>query len=379
MSLDALREKINAVDAKLVPLLCERMALSGEVAAYKQKKGIPVLDEARERAILDKVSAMAAEGCEQPIRSLYASIFDTSRSLQYAQMHSASTLVAEIEKALRNAPEVFPRRGVVACQGIEGAYSQQACQRLFAEPDVLYCRTFKGVFQAVENGLCEFGVLPIENSTHGSVAAVYDLMRRHRFSIVRSAKLHIDHKLLGIPGAERSPIREIISHEQAIGQCSEYLAAHPQIKVTVCENTAVAAKKVAASGRHDVAAIASQACASRYGLTVLESNIQNSQNNYTRFLCITRDLTVYPGANRISLMLKTPHSPGALYHTLARFASLGVNLTKLESRPIPGSDFDFLFYLDLEASVAVPEIRAILGNLSQEDAQFTFLGNYSEV
>ena len=200
-------------------------------------------------------------------------------------------------------PNLFPKHSLVACQGVEGAYSQQACDKFFPAANILYFRTFEGVFQAVEQGLCPYGVLPIENSTHGTVDEVYDLMQRYACYIVRSIKLKIDHVLLTPPGVSLEDVREVFSHEQAIGQCSEFLKAHPNIKVTVCENTAAAAKMVAASGRKDCASISSRCCASLYGLHAAAENIQNSDGNYTRFLCISRKLEIYPGANRISLMM----------------------------------------------------------------------------
>ena len=379
MDLDTLRREIGDIDEQLVTLFCRRMEVAGEIAAYKQANGLPVPDAARERAVLAKVAQQAGEPFGRYARVLYGTLFDVSRAYQHTKIETHAPLEEAIAGALAGTPVVFPEQGVVACQGVEGAYGQQACEKLFALPEIVYCRSFEAVFQAVESGLCQFGVMPIENSSFGSVGAVYDLMLKHRFHIVRSTKLAIDHKLLGRSGASLSGIREIFSHEQAIGQCSAFLAAHPEIKVTACENTAIAAQKVAESGRDDVAAIASVNCAALYGLSVLAEDIQNNANNQTRFICIARDLAVYPGADRISLMLATPHRPGELYRVIARFAALGLNITKLESRPVPGSDFSFLFYLDIEASVQVPEVSALLGELSQGDALFTFLGAYREV
>ena len=197
---------------------------------------------------------------------------------------------------------------------------------------------------------------------------------------MRSLKLHIRHSLVARPGATLDGIREIISHEQALGQCSEFLKAHPEIKAIPVENTAIAAKQVAESGRSDIAAISSIRCAELYNLSVLSDHVQNNENNYTRFICISKELELYPGANRISIMLSLSHRPGALYGIIAKFAALGLNLTKLESRPIPGSDFEFLFYFDLESSVDNPETLSILNELAAAPSErFAFLGNYSEM
>lgn len=378
MDLEALRKEITAIDDALVPLFCRRMAAAGQVAAYKQAHGMPVLDAAREEKVLARVADLAGKPFAPYARTLYGTMLDVSKAYQRAQMPEDTPLTEAIGAAYAAAP-AFPRQGVIACQGVEGAYGQQAAQRLFERQEIIYCRTFEAVFQAVEHGLCQFGVLPIENSTFGSVGSVYDLMRRHRFHIVRSVRLPIKHGLLTRPGVKLSQVREVFSHEQAIGQCGGFLAAHPEIKVTACENTAVAAKRVAESGRSDAAAIASAECAQLYGLDVLAQDIQNSDNNQTRFLCIARELAIYEGADRISIMLGAQHQPGALHRVLARFAALNLNITKLESRPAPEGDFTCLFYLDVEASVDAPETISLLKALAEEDPQFVFLGSYQEV
>lgn len=379
MDIKDLREKINAVDDTLSNAFKERMQVALEIARYKQENGMPVFDPGRERAVLARLT----EGCDDTIATsmkiLYNTLFDLSRSYQHRYMLQAAELTDRIAETIKNTPAQFPARAVVACQGVEGAYSQQACEKLFAQPDIMYFKRFEGVFQAIESGLCRYGVLPIENSSFGSVTEVYDLMRRYRFSIVRSVKLKIDHRLLAKPGVKLEEIREVVSHEQALGQCGEFLRKHPHIQVTVCTNTAAAAQMVAESDRRDLAAISSSACAQLYGLAVVQERISDSDSNFTRFICIAKELEIYPGADKTSLMLTVPHKPGALYRMIARFSALGLNLTKLESRPIAGSDFEFMFYFDLEASVYSPEMTQLLCELENSPEQFTYLGSYSEV
>ena len=267
----------------------------------------------------------------------------------------------------------------MAVQGVEGAYSQQACDKLFALPSILYFNQFEGVFQAVEKGLCPYGILPIENSSAGSVTQVYDLMKKYNFHIVRSIKLKVDHALLTNPGATLSDIKEVCSHSQGLNQCTRFLKEHPEIKITVMENTAAAARYVAESGRKDIAAISSLNCARLYGLTPILENFQDSDHNYTRFICIGKNLEIFPGSDKISLMLTLPHEPGSLHGLIARFAALGLNLTKLESRPIPGKDFEFMFYFDLETSVYSDEFIRMVDDLSAICEEFQYLGSYSEV
>lgn len=379
MDIEKLREEIDGVDTQLTDLFCRRMALCGQMAELKKDTGLKVLDQTREREVLARAAKQAGEPFDIYTRILYSVLFDLSRSYQTTLTGQDTDLTARIREAIAHTPQQFPRHGTVACQGVEGSYSQMACDRLFAMPEIMYFKRFEGVFQAVEQGLCDFGVLPIENSSNGSVNSVYDLMRHYNFHIVRSIRLHIDHNLLAKPGVSLSELKEIISHEQAIGQCSAFLAKHPEIKVTVCENTAAAAKFVAESDRRDIAAISSHNCAYLYGLEALSTKVQNSENNYTRFICIAKDLAIYPGADRISLMLSTSHTPGSLYRMIARFAALGLNLTKLESRPIVGRDFEFMFYFDLEASVWSEDVMRLLGECSASDQLFVFLGSYSEI
>ena len=245
--------------------------------------------------------------------------------------------------------------------------------------NILYFRTFDGVFSAVEKGLCKYGILPIENSSYGSVNEVYDLMKVHHFHIVKRLKIHVSHVLLAKEGVDFNDIKEVYSHEQAIGQCSEFFKNHPNIKISVCENTAIAAKMVAESDRKDVAAISSSNCIELYGLKAIDKKVQNNENNYTRFICICKDLEIYPGANKISIMLNLSHKPGALYNVMSKFNALEINLSKLESRPMVGSDFEFMFYFDIDASVKNQAVLKLLSELNAEVEKFVFLGAYSEI
>jgi len=379
MDIQELRKQINEIDEKLVQAFDERMRVALEIAKYKKENGMPVFDPARERDVVNKQTAAVGEDMAMYVKLLYNTIFDISRSYQQSYITQRTQLTNHIAKAIEETDKLFPKQAVVACQGVEGAYSQQACDKLFALPNIMYFKRFEGVFQAIESGLCSYGVLPIENSSYGSVTEVYDLMRKYRFSIVRSVRLKIDHRLLTKPGTKLEDIREIVSHEQAIGQCSEFLKKLAGVKVTVCENTAMAAQMVSQSGRNDIAAISAPSCAALYGLSVIKTDISNSDSNFTRFICIAKQLEIYPGANKMSLMLNVQHKPGALYSMIAKFAALGLNLTKLESRPIAGTDFEFMFYFDLDASVYDEAALQLLSELDEGPETFTYLGSYSEI
>ncbi|WP_297978776.1 bifunctional chorismate mutase/prephenate dehydratase [uncultured Oscillibacter sp.] len=378
MELSEIRTKIDAVDDQLLSLFLERMALSEEVAAYKNEHHLPILNKQREREILAKVTERAGDK-ERYAYHLYSTLFELARSRQ-AELVSAPTHVAErISASLAAGGEVFPQTGLVACQGVEGANSQVACDRLLPRGNIMYVKSFQAVAAAVESGLCKFGVLPIENSSNGSVRAVYQLLQEHDLSIVRSARLCIRHELLALPGVKPEGITEIYSHEQAIGQCSRFLGGLKDVKVIPCGNTAAAAKMVAESGSRTAAAISSHPCAALYGLEGINSNIQDSDNNYTRFICVTKKPVIYAGANRISLIIAFENKPGALYDILSKLAALDINMTKLESCPVAGSDFEFIFFIELEASVKDPSVLAMLEEMERSCAQFQFLGSYAEV
>ena len=378
MELSEIRTKIDAVDDQLLQLFLERMSLAEEVAAYKNEHHLPILNKERERAVLAKVTEKSGEK-ERYAYHLFSTLFELARSRQ-AELISAPTKVeTKVKASLAAGGEIFPQTGLVACQGVEGANSQVACDRLLPRGNVVYVKTFEAVVSAVESGFCKFGVLPIENSSNGSVRAVYELLQEHNLSIVRSTRLCIRHELLTLPGVKLSDITEIYSHEQAIGQCSKFLNSLNGIRVIPCDNTAMAAKMVAESGNRHAAAISSHPCAALYGLKCIDDRIQNSDNNYTRFICVTKDPAIYAGANRISLIIAFENRPGALYELLSKLAALDINLTKLESCPVVGSDFEFIFFLELDASVQDPSVLAMLEEMERSCAQFQFLGNYAEV
>ena len=379
MDLNDYRKQIDDIDRQLLALFGQRMEVAAAIAAYKKEHDLPVLDGKREREKLLDVAAKTPDDLKDYAVSLYSLLFELSRSHQTRMLGTNTALTEQIARAIENTPKLFPGSAAVACQGVEGAYSQLACNRLFKLPNVFYFSNFEAVFSAIEKGLCQYGVIPVENSTAGSVNAVYDLMMRHDFRIVRSLRLKVDHNLLANPGAKLSDIREICSHEQAIAQCSAFLQEHPEITVVRCENTAAAAKRVAQSGRKDVAALSSRSCAELYGLTCLASNVQNQGNNFTRFICISKNLEIYPGADRTSLMMVLPHRPGSLYKVLSRFYALGINLNKLESRPMPERNFEFMFYFDLDTSVYTPQFQQLMAELPSLCEEFSYLGSYSEV
>ena len=379
MDLQDYRKEIDAIDDELVRLFSKRMDVAARIADYKKAENLPIFVPAREREKLTDVAQKAGPEMANYTRVLYSMLFELSRSYQSKRTSQLTHQYHSILSSIENTPKLFPQTPMVACQGVEGAFSQIACEKIFKSPVILYFKNFEAVFSAIDKGLCQYGILPIENSTAGSVKKVYDLMISHNFSIVRTFRMKVDHNLLAKKGTKLSDIKEIYSHEQAINQCSEFLQSLEGVTVVPVANTAVASEMVANSGRNDVAALSSRACAELYGLTCLKSSVQDNDNNHTRFICISKNLEIYPGSDKTSIMMVLPHKPGALYKVMARLYTLGINVTKLESRPIPNREFEFMFYFDLETSIYSEEFVQLICELDEFCEEFKYLGSYSEV
>ena len=381
LDLEKIRLEINDIDNELVKLFSRRMELSGLVAEYKKNNNKPVFDPARERAIVKRITEGMDEEASSWFSMLYNTIFEISRARQTKMLLTDTSLADSIIEAKNKTAEYFPANAKVVCQGVEGAYSQRACEKLFRRPDITYADTFKDAFEKVASGECRYGVVPIENSIHGSVTDVYDLLKeyKNRIHIVRTVRIPIHHVLLAKKGTSLENIKEVYSHSQAIGQCSEFFRNNPSINVNVSKNTAMAAKMVSESERRDIAAISSYDCAELYGLDIISRDLQNSDNNHTRFICISNEFEIYPGSSKIGIMFTVPHRTGSLSSILSRFTAIGVNLTKLESRPIKGRDFEFMLYAEIESFGFTDELMTYLCELNSRPEEFVFLGSYTEV
>jgi len=379
MNLSETRNKIDAIDDQIAKLYAERIDLAKDVAENKVKEGLPVENAEREKQIINRVTAELPDNMKLYCKQVFETMFETSKAYQYGIVDGAAPVKTEIKKAIDGGFKPFPVQASVACQGVAGAYSCIAAERIFPIADISCFKNWDGVFSAVESGLCEFGILPVENSTVGSVIGVYDLMRKHKFFIVKSIKLRVRHYLLAPEGVSTRDIKEIVSHDQALSQCSELIKSLGDIKITRCDNTAVAAKTIAESGRNDIACISSKDCADIYGLKILKSDVNDNSNNYTRFIAISKQLRVYEGADKISITVNLAHEAGSLNRLLNKFSALGLNLTKLESRPIPDSPFEFTFYFDFNADVRMPAVQNLLADIALKTENFAFLGAYEEI
>ena len=376
MELSDYRARIDQIDRQLVELFAQRMNTAAGIAAYKKEHGLPVLDPVREREKLLDVAAQAPEDMRDYTASLYTMLFELSRCYQGRLLGSTSPLTTEIQTAIDQTPNLFPSNVSVACQGVAGAYSQLACDKLFKLPHIMYFASFEAVFAAIERGLCRYGVLPLENSTAGSVNAIYDLMMKHDFRIVRSVRLKVDHNLLVKPGTKRSDITEIYSHEQAIGQCSKFLNSLNGVRVIPCDNTAMAAKFVAESGDKTKAAIASAETAALYGLEILVPNINTDGDNTTRFIVLSREKPT--AGNRFSLLFTVDNKPGKLAEVIQVIGASGFNMESIKSRPMPHVPFEYYFYVELVGDPTADETAALLRELDRTCRTVRLLGVYTK-
>ena len=372
MKLEEVRKEIDAIDRQLLPLFLKRMDCAKQVAEIKREQHLPVLNSDREQEILDSM-AQGAGNYAGEARMLYATLMDMSRALQHNLLGSGAAL-RELVKEAEYAPS---RAEHIACLGVSGSFSHEAVQRLYPHAEPLFFDNFAAIFAAVADGRADLGVLPVENSSAGSVSEVYDLILRYRFYIVAAETLHIHNCLAAAQECPVSDIRLAYSHPQPLAQCSNFIAQH-HLQTVPCSATAAAAQKVAIERNPGTAAICSASAAEEYGLHILARDIQNNADNCTRFIAINRHLFIPEGANKISLCFSLPHRTGTLHGVLARFSAAGLNLTKIESRPIPGKNFEYDFYLDFTGNVHESHTLNLIAALSDELPRFSFLGNYRE-
>lgn len=371
--LQEIRQEINEIDEQLIQLFIRRMNCAKDVAVYKKATGLPILNAEREQEILD---AMLERGGEygHEAQHLYTNVMELSRALQHNIIGSGKDFRREIAGASKKL--TVNSRTRVATQGLAGANNHEATKLIFGSGcSPMFHRSFKSVFKAIQTGEADYGVLPVENSSAGSVSDVYDLILQHRFYIVNSLDMPICHNLCCIPQSDLRYIEEVWSHPQALAQCSDIIT-QSNYRAVSSANTAIAAKDVALSKRIDLAAICNESAAREYGLKILKKNIANRADNTTRFIVISKQLVIPDDADKISLCFSLPHRTGSLYSVLSRFNAVGLNLTKIESRPRANAPFQYLFYLDFIGNIKDRHVLDLISALSEELPEFSFLGNY---
>lgn len=375
MDLLELRKEIDKIDSDLIPLLLKRMSISEKVAQYKVERGIPVLNEEREQEILNNVAARCGEQGET-IKTVFSATMDASRALQHKIIGGGKELRELVESAQIDG-KLTANGAAVACQGVDGAYSGITANTLFPDSPVKYYKQFEDVFEAVNKGEAIYGVIPVENSTAGSVHESYDLIMKYRFYVVGAYDLKIEHCLCAKEGTAYEDIINVYSHPQALSQCGNFLKNFDFTGINF-SNTAAAAEFVANSPQKDIGVICSEFAAKKYGLKILKRNVQNNNNNRTRFIVISKKLVISSDANKISLIFSTADKTGSLYRVLGRFSMAGLNLTKLESRPIENANFNYHFYVDVSGSIKQQSALDLMCALYDELPEFEFLGNFNE-
>lgn len=368
MDLQQLRNGIDNIDEKILSLFLQRMDLCRDVAEYKRVNNLSVFQGGREDEIINRIRELTDDdNLKNGTAALFTTIMDISKHLQN-------------QKLLENAPDYsftipdFKNAINIGCQGTSGANSEAAAKLIFGDKQPRFYRTFEDVFKAVENGDIDYGVLPIHNSTAGSVTTTYDLMGIYNVYIVKTVCVEIKHCLAAKKDTPISDISCVYSHPQALSQCSDFLTHH-HLKTQDYSNTATAAEFVKkSSDNENVAAICSAECAKQLGLKILSEDVADCSVNRTKFICISKDLQVTSDSDTISVMLKIPHIQGSLYRLLTKFYVNGMNLCKLESRPIKDGSFEVMFYLDFSGKVTDKHVKALMSDLSCNLEYFRFLG-----
>lgn len=373
--LSELRDEIDEIDNQIVNLYERRMEISEEVAEYKIAVGKKVFDKEREVAKLETLSKKGTTSfLKHGIRELFEQIMSMSRKRQYQLLtehgQTEKTDFQEVDCLnYKNAKIVF--------QGTEGAYTQLALKQHFGEnADSYHVDTWRDAMEEIKNGHADYAVLPIENSSAGSVSENYDLIVEYDNYIVGEQIVRIDHALLGLPEADIADITDIYSHPQALMQCSRYLETHREWEKHSLKNTAMAAQKIREDGKVNKAAIASVLTADIYGLKVLDEAIQNNRNNYTRFLIVSNKKIFESKADKISISFEIPHESGSLYHKLSHFIYNGINMNRIESRPVQGKAWEYCFFVDIDGNLNDAAVQNALRGLSEETIRLKILGNY---
>ena len=377
--LEQYRREIDAIDGELVQLFLRRMEVTGNVGRYKQERGIPVLDAGRERQVIAAKTALTDDPARKAdVAALYESIMAISRRQQRTLVQEgeedpgfAAYLAALCEARL---PLEHPR---VVYQGEPGAYSEEAAVGFFGpEVESVGLPWFGDVFAALDRREADYAMLPIENSSTGSIRQVYDLLGQYQYYVVGEWQVKVDHCLMALPGVGLDDIKTVYSHEQGLMQSEKFLDEHRDWRRIPTLDTAGSAKQVAETGDRTAAAICSRRAAEIYGLHILKEGVNHNDWNYTRFVVVSPKMELREGRNKISAIFRLPHQSGSLHEILTIFAVQGLNLMKLESRPIPGRSWEYLFFLEFTGDLSAPGMEGVLHELSQLSAEFRLLGNF---
>lgn len=369
------RKQIDRLDKEILELFEKRMKVCEDVAQYKIETGKQVLDSERERQKLEALEGQAHGAFNAlGIREVFQQIMAISRKRQYQLLTANGADEARDYELVDSLPLTDVK---VVFQGVEGAYSYAAMRAYF--PDTIksfHAKTFRDAMEEFFSGKADYAVLPIENSTQGIVTDIYDLLAEYELHIVGEQVIPVDHVLLGITGTEIQDIERVYSHPQALSQCSRFLERHPQWKTVKTENTAASAKRIQEEQNPTQAAIASRAAGELFGLKILAENICHNDQNVTRFIIVSAKALYEKNAEKISVCFELPHSTGTLYNMLSHIIYNGLNMSRIESRPIPGKTWEYRFFVDFEGNLKDPAVKNAIRGLKAEANRVRVLGNY---
>lgn len=370
------RKKIDEVDRQMVELFEKRMELAMDIAEYKRSVGKPIYDASREEEKLASLMTLTRnEFNKKAVADLFKQIMSMSRRLQYMLLDNLQSLGFDAVDQFS-----INKDTKVAFYGEKGAYTEQAMLEYFnIEVDGIPMGTFGEVMQAIKEGKVEYGVLPIENSSTGTLSDIFDLLAEYDNYIIGEHLVKIEHNLWGIAGAKISDINTVYSHRQGLLQCSDFLKQHPSMEQIEGGSTAGSARKVLEENDITHAAIASKRAGEYLGLQILQEAIHNEDHNTTRFIVISNKKVYKKEAERTSICFALPHKSGSLYHMLSHFIYNNVNMTKIESRPIVGKAFAYRFFVDIEGGLDHPAVKNALHCIEEEAIEMKILGSYIPV
>lgn len=367
------RQEIDRIDRQIVELFERRMRVAQDVAEYKRSIGKPVFDREREEAKLAAVKEMCTnEFNGHAVREVFKQLMSISRRYQHILNNTQAGSTFQILPSLPKSGDVK-----VVFFGAPGSYSEQAMEECFGgDVKSFAAPTFHEVMSAVKEGKADYGVLPIENTTTGGITDSYDLLVEFDNCIVAEHVLRVDQALLGLPGAKLGDIRTVYSHAQGILQSRKFLEGHPWMRAIENGSTAGCAKKVAEEGNLSQAAIASTRAAEKYGLCVLAEKINYEDTNATRFIIITNRKEHLATADKVSICFSLPHETGSLYNMLSNIIYNDLNMTRIESRPLLGRNFEYRFFVDFEGSMEQAAVQNTIACIRAEALEMKILGNY---
>lgn len=365
--LEELRNEIDNVDEELVELFEKRMEIVLNVAKYKKENNLPILNNSREEEVIKKnINYLKNKNLQEYLTDFFVKLMNVSKEYQKEQINNMEQVDGTKQCKLK-----------VGFQGTTGSFSEQALVEYFGEQVEVYpVKQFEDVFKELKNDKIHYGVLPIENSSTGAITEVYDLLRKYGLYIVGSTCVKVDHNLLGIKGTELKDVKEVYSHTQAFKQCNEFLHENSNWTLIPYYNTAISAELIKNENCKYKVAIGSKKASEVYGLDILKANINNSNNNYTRFIIIGKNLETKNDDDTISIVISSPHKVGALYNSLRAFKENNLNMIRIESRPVIERPWEYFFYIDFQGNLNDNIVKEAISYIQSNSSYFKILGNY---